>query len=81
MELGFRRVIYTDECRATLDGPEGFCRGWLHTATEFPRRLRRQQGGGGVMFWAGIGYNKVLGPLRVPEGVKMDPNSYQLFSR
>ena len=59
MKLNFRRVIITDDCRATLDGPDGFCRGWLHTATEIPRRLRRQQGGGGVMFWAGIMYNKV----------------------
>ena len=81
MKLYFRRVIFTDECRATLDGPDGFCRGWLHTTAEIPRRLCRQQGGGGVMFWAGIVYNKVVRPFRVPEGVKMDPNSYQLFLR
>ena len=56
MKPDFRRVIFTDECRATLFGP----RGWRHTATEIPRRLRRQQGGGGVMFWAGIVYNKVV---------------------
>ena len=42
MKLDFRRFIFTDECRATLDGPDGFCRGWLHTATEIPRRVRRQ---------------------------------------
>ena len=46
MKLDFRRVIFTDQCRATLDGPDGICRGWLHTVTEIPRRLRRQQGGG-----------------------------------
>ena len=34
MNLDFRRVIFTDECRATLYGPDGFCRGWLQTATE-----------------------------------------------
>ena len=68
MKLDFRQVEFTDECWATLDGPDGFCRGWLHAATEVPRRLRRQQGGGGVMFWAGIVYKKVLGPFRVPEG-------------
>ena len=60
MKLDFRRVIFIDECRAILDGPDDFCRGWLHTATEIPRRLRRQQGGDGVMFWAGIVYNKVV---------------------
>ena len=81
MKLDFRRVIFTDECRVTLDGQYGFCRGWLHTATEVPRRIRGKQGGGGVMFWTGIGYNKEVGPFRVPEGVKTDSNSYQLFSR
>ena len=50
-------------------------------ATEIPRRLRRQQGGREVMFWTGIVYNKVVEPIRVPEGVKMHSNSYQLFLR
>ena len=63
-----QRVLFTDECRATLDGPDGFCRGSLLTATEIPRRLRRQQGGGGVLFWGGIVYNKVVGPYRVKMG-------------
>ena len=81
MKLDFRRVIFTDECRSTLDGPDGFCTGWLHTATEIPRRRRRQQGGRGVMFWAGIMYNKVVGQFRVPERVKIHSNSYQFFLR
>ena len=34
--------------------------------------MRRQQGGGGVMFWAGIIGNKLVGPFRVPDGVKMN---------
>ena len=33
-------------------------------------RFRRQQGGGGVMFWAGIIQDQLIGPARVPEGVK-----------
>ena len=82
MKLDFRRVIFTDERRTTLDGPDGFCREWLHTATEIPRKRCRQQGGGGVVFWAGIVYNKVVGPFRVPEGFKrVNSNSYQLFLR
>ena len=36
-----------------------------------PTRLRRQQGGGGVMFWAGIMGRELVGPFRVPEGVKI----------
>ena len=55
MKLDFRRVLFTDDCRATLDG---FCRGCLHTATKSSRRLCRQQGGGEVIFWAGIVYTK-----------------------
>ena len=70
INLDFRLVLFTYDCRATLDG---FCRGWLHTATKSPRRLRRQQGGGGVIFWAGIVYNKVAEPFMVPEGVKRIP--------
>ena len=33
------------------------------------------------MFLAGIVYNKVVGPFRVTEGVKMHSDSYQLFLR
>ena len=80
MKLDFRRVIFTDECRTTTDGPDGFCRGWLHTATEISRGLRRQQGGGVVTFWAGIVYNKVVRPFKVPEGVRKDSNSYTFLT-
>ena len=36
-----------------------------------PTRLRHQQGGGGVMFRAGIMGRELVGPFRVPEGEKM----------
>ncbi len=36
-----------------------------------PTRLRHQQGGGVVMFWAGIMGRELVGPFRVPEGVKI----------
>ncbi len=29
MKVNFNDVMFTDECRATLDGPDGFSRGWL----------------------------------------------------
>ena len=48
------RIIFTDECRATLDGPDGFPRGWILNKLDTSVRLRREQGGGGVMFWADI---------------------------
>ena len=44
-----------------------------------PTRLRRQQGGGGVMFWAGILGKDLVGPFRVPEGVKMTSAKYVEF--
>ena len=46
-----------------------------------PTRLRRQQGGGGVMFWAGILGNKMVGPFRVPEGVKMNATYADFLKR
>ena len=72
MKCDFSKVIFTDECRATLDGPDGFSRGRIGHGFETPLRLRRQQGGGVVMFWAGICGQTLIGPFFVEEGVKMD---------
>lgn len=44
-----------------------------------PFRLRRQQGGGGVMVWAGICGDTLIGPFMVEEGVKMDSKAYADF--
>lgn len=79
MKLDFGQVIWTDEMRATLDGPDGWARGWIAEGTDAPPRLRRQQGGGGVMIWAGIIKNELIGPFRVAEGVKMDSANYCKF--
>ncbi len=70
------RLIFKQSCllmsgRATLDGPDGWSSGWLVDGHHVPTRMRRQQGGGGVMFWAGIMGRELVGPFRVPEGVKM----------
>ena len=46
--------IFTDKCRVKLDGPDGWAKGWVLEGEEAPRRMKRQQGGGGVMIWAGI---------------------------
>lgn len=47
----FQTVLFTDECRVTLDGPDGWSSGQLVDDQRVPTRLRHQQGGGGVMFW------------------------------
>uniref|UniRef100_A0AAR2KR07 Uncharacterized protein n=1 Tax=Pygocentrus nattereri TaxID=42514 RepID=A0AAR2KR07_PYGNA len=70
MKTNFQTVLFTNECCATLDGPDGWSSGWLVDGHQ-PTRLQCQQGGGGVMFWAGIMGRELVGPFRVPEGVKM----------
>jgi len=79
MKCDFSYVMFTDECRATLDGPDGWTRGWILHDQLAPHRLRRQQGGGGVMFWAAIVGNSLVGPFKVPDGVKMNSETYQQF--
>lgn len=58
-------IIWTDECRATLDGPDGFQRGWNRSGWKPPTCKRRQQGGGSVMFWVGIYKSEVIGPFKI----------------
>ena len=79
MKENFQSVFFTDECRATLDGPDGWTRGWYCEGDPRPERIRRQQGGGGVMFWTAIIGNELVGPLRVSDGVKMTVKVYMDF--
>ena len=79
MKVDFQTVLFTDECRATLDGPDGWSRGWLVNGMTRPSRGRRQQGGGSVMFWAALIGREVVGPFRVPDGLKMNAQSYTKF--
>ena len=76
MKVNFQTVLFTDECRATLDGPDGWRRGWFCKEGPLPHRIRRQQGGSDVMFWAAIIGNELVGPFRVVDGVKMTAKLY-----
>ena len=69
--MDFKNVVFTDECRATLDGTEAWSSGWVLNGRPVGSQIRRQKGGGGVMFWAGIKGNEIIGPFRVPQGVKL----------
>ena len=85
MRTSPKLILFTDECRATLDGPDGWSKGWVFGDDPSQMRLRRQQGGGGeqggggVMFWAGIIGDVVIGHVKVQEGVKLDSKCYCEF--
>ncbi|KAG8009288.1 Transposable element Tc3 transposase [Nibea albiflora] len=79
MKTDFKTLLFTDECRATLDGPYGLSGGWLVDGHPMQTRLQRQQGSGGVMFWAGIMGREIVGPFRIPDGVKMTSIMYVEF--
>ena len=70
-KISFEHVLFTDKCRATLDGHDGWRRGWYCKKGPRPHQIRRQQEGGGVMFWAAIIGNVLVVPFKVADGVKM----------
>lgn len=76
MKSDFSKVLWTDEMRVTLDGPDGWARGWIMDGHNPPTRLRRQQGGGGLMVWAAIYHDQLIGPFKVPDGVKLNSKNY-----
>ena len=49
MKTNFENVLFADESRATLDGPDGWMSSWLLNGTTPQSKIRRQQGDGGVM--------------------------------
>lgn len=48
------RVVFSDEKRFCMDGPDGFNYYWHHLAHDEEIMSRRQNGGGGIMIWAGF---------------------------
>ena len=71
MTTNFSMVIFTEETRATLDGPDGWNKGWVANERARSSRLRRQQGGGGIMIWTGIIDGIMVGPWKVSEGIQL----------
>ena len=76
LKQDFSKVIWTDESRVTLDGPDGWSRGWILPGKQPETMMRRQQGGGGIMIWAGIVGSSLVGPFMIPEGVKVNKEVY-----
>ena len=54
LKIDMSNVLFTDEARVTLEGPDGWTSGWMQSGYGRHQRFRRQQQGGGVMIWAAI---------------------------
>ena len=76
----FQTVLWADEARLLdLNGADGWSKGWVQKGSNLRLRYKRQQGGGGIMIWAGIIGNQVVGPFLVPDGLKMNSGNYCSF--
>ena len=53
----WNKVIFSDEKKFNLDGPDGFAHYWHDLRKEKLIQTKRAMGGGGVMIWAAIGYH------------------------
>ena len=73
MKLDMKHVLFTD---ATLDGPNSRGKGWVFKGDKNHPMFRRQQSGGGLMIWAGIIDNTIVGPVRIPEVVNLTTKTY-----
>ncbi|CAJ0951401.1 unnamed protein product [Ranitomeya imitator] len=73
------KVLWTDEMTVILDLPDGWARGRISKGQRAPLRLRRQQGGGGVLVWAGFNKDELVGPFQVEDGVKLNSQTYCQF--
>ncbi|CAK9803449.1 Transposable element Tc3 transposase [Anthophora quadrimaculata] len=53
----WKTVIFSDEKKFNLDGPDGFQYYWHDLRDQKEVKMSRNYGGGSVMIWAAIGYN------------------------
>ena len=70
------KVVFTDETRATLYGPDGWSKGWVADGCGSSNCLRRPQGGGGIMIWAGTIHGMMVSPWRVSEEIQITAETY-----
>jgi transposase len=56
--ISFKNVIFIDEKKFNLDGPDNYC-SWVGN-NEYPRRNKRHSGGGGVMVYGCVGFDGYL---------------------
>ena len=53
--INFKKVIFSDEARFSLHGPDNFQSWDLHDSLDDVERPKRQMNGGGIMVYGAIG--------------------------
>lgn len=61
-----------------LDGPDIWENGWVYFGEERHQRLQRQQQSEGVVLWACVIGDRLVGPVSVPEFFKVFAAAYYL---
>ena len=59
-KIEFKNIIYTDECRFSLDGPDHFKSWQLHSRDNVWERPSRANNGGSIMIYGAISYDGKL---------------------
>lgn len=73
----WQKIIFSDEKKFNLDGPDGFAYYWHDLRTEKKIFSKRQSGGGSVMVWGAIGYLQNM-PLSFID-TRMNAEQYQVM--
>lgn len=71
----WRKIIFSDEKKFNLDGPDGWACYWHDLRTEPKIFSKRQSGGGSVMVWGAIGYRKKVDLIFVEN--RMNAEAYK----
>ena len=72
MRTDFSKVLFTDETRVTLDGPDGWSKGWVAQGCVSSSREIKAPTSGFIIIWAGITEGTMGGPWRDTERSEND---------